>query len=155
MECLVQNKHQKEMNEKCSVGITHFQLVSVSRRAVSLCVTFLFLVSLFVLLPVKMLMSSFRALYWFGTKWNTRAKRIDLSNTWTNFSQVCCKVILRCSLLFWFGNMSNNFYLLLIQIRTVNLQECSDTLRKYHDVLNFLWYIEILNIRRYIWIFFF
>lgn len=30
MECLVQNKHQKEMNEKCSVGVTHFQLVSVS-----------------------------------------------------------------------------------------------------------------------------
>ncbi|XP_042338291.1 Golgi apparatus protein 1-like [Plectropomus leopardus] len=28
MECLVQNKHQKEMNEKCSVGVTHFQLVS-------------------------------------------------------------------------------------------------------------------------------
>ena len=28
MDCLVQNKHQKEMNEKCSVGVTHFQLVS-------------------------------------------------------------------------------------------------------------------------------
>ena len=28
MECLVQNKHQKEMNEKCAVGVTHFQLVS-------------------------------------------------------------------------------------------------------------------------------
>uniref|UniRef100_A0AAY4DBC6 Golgi apparatus protein 1 n=1 Tax=Denticeps clupeoides TaxID=299321 RepID=A0AAY4DBC6_9TELE len=27
MECLVQNKHQKEMNDKCSVGVTHFQLV--------------------------------------------------------------------------------------------------------------------------------
>lgn len=31
MECLVQNKHQKEMNDKCSVGVTHFQLVSVCR----------------------------------------------------------------------------------------------------------------------------
>uniref|UniRef100_A0A667ZTR0 Golgi apparatus protein 1 n=1 Tax=Myripristis murdjan TaxID=586833 RepID=A0A667ZTR0_9TELE len=29
MECLVQNKHQKEMNEKCSVGVTHFQLVQM------------------------------------------------------------------------------------------------------------------------------
>lgn len=29
MECLVQNKHQKEMNDKCSVGVTHFQLVSL------------------------------------------------------------------------------------------------------------------------------
>lgn len=29
MECLVQNKHQKEMNEKCSVGVTHFQLVRI------------------------------------------------------------------------------------------------------------------------------
>lgn len=29
MECLVQNKHQKEMNDKCSVGVTHFQLVGV------------------------------------------------------------------------------------------------------------------------------
>lgn len=28
MECLVQNKHQKEMNDKCAVGVTHFQLVS-------------------------------------------------------------------------------------------------------------------------------
>lgn len=28
MDCLVQNKHQKEMNEKCAVGVTHFQLVS-------------------------------------------------------------------------------------------------------------------------------
>lgn len=27
MDCLVQNKHQKEMNEKCAVGVTHFQLV--------------------------------------------------------------------------------------------------------------------------------
>lgn len=27
MECLVLNKHQKEMNEKCAVGVTHFQLV--------------------------------------------------------------------------------------------------------------------------------
>lgn len=30
MECLVQNKHQKEMNEKCAVGVTHFQLVSTA-----------------------------------------------------------------------------------------------------------------------------
>ena len=30
MECLVQNKHQKEMNDKCLVGVTHFQLVSFS-----------------------------------------------------------------------------------------------------------------------------
>ncbi|XP_040024135.1 Golgi apparatus protein 1-like [Gasterosteus aculeatus] len=29
MECLVQNKHQKEMNEKCSVGVTHFQLIQI------------------------------------------------------------------------------------------------------------------------------
>ncbi|XP_060924891.1 Golgi apparatus protein 1-like isoform X1 [Limanda limanda] len=29
MECLVQNKHQKEMNEKCSVGVTHFQLIQM------------------------------------------------------------------------------------------------------------------------------
>ncbi|XP_029009906.1 Golgi apparatus protein 1-like [Betta splendens] len=29
MECLVQNKHQKEMNEKCAVGVTHFQLVQI------------------------------------------------------------------------------------------------------------------------------
>ncbi|XP_035770062.1 Golgi apparatus protein 1-like [Neolamprologus brichardi] len=29
MECLVQNKHQKEMNEKCAVGVTHFQLIQV------------------------------------------------------------------------------------------------------------------------------
>uniref|UniRef100_A0A8C7QXA1 Golgi apparatus protein 1 n=1 Tax=Oncorhynchus mykiss TaxID=8022 RepID=A0A8C7QXA1_ONCMY len=29
MECLVQNKHQKEMNDKCAVGVTHFQLVSL------------------------------------------------------------------------------------------------------------------------------
>lgn len=28
MDCLVQNKHQKEMTEKCAVGVTHFQLVS-------------------------------------------------------------------------------------------------------------------------------
>lgn len=31
MDCLVQNKHQKEMNEKCAVGVTHFQLVSVPK----------------------------------------------------------------------------------------------------------------------------
>lgn len=30
MECLVANKHQKEMNEKCTVGVTHFQLVRLS-----------------------------------------------------------------------------------------------------------------------------
>ncbi|XP_078400178.1 Golgi apparatus protein 1 isoform X1 [Cetorhinus maximus] len=29
MECLVQNKHQKEMNEKCIVGVTHFQLIQM------------------------------------------------------------------------------------------------------------------------------
>nr|XP_020653513.1 Golgi apparatus protein 1 [Pogona vitticeps] len=29
MECLIQNKHQKEMNEKCAVGVTHFQLVQM------------------------------------------------------------------------------------------------------------------------------
>ncbi|OCT84657.1 hypothetical protein XELAEV_18022811mg [Xenopus laevis] len=29
MECLIQNKHQKEMNEKCVVGVTHFQLVQM------------------------------------------------------------------------------------------------------------------------------
>ncbi|KAA8590435.1 hypothetical protein FQN60_014369, partial [Etheostoma spectabile] len=29
MECLVQNKHQKEMNEKCGVGVTHFQLIQI------------------------------------------------------------------------------------------------------------------------------
>ncbi|KAF1393199.1 hypothetical protein PFLUV_G00036030 [Perca fluviatilis] len=29
MECLVQNKHQKEMNDKCTVGVTHFQLVQM------------------------------------------------------------------------------------------------------------------------------
>ncbi|XP_060893041.1 Golgi apparatus protein 1-like isoform X1 [Labrus mixtus] len=29
MECLVQNKHQKEMNEKCAVGVTHFQLIQI------------------------------------------------------------------------------------------------------------------------------
>uniref|UniRef100_A0A8C1QVT7 Golgi apparatus protein 1 n=1 Tax=Cyprinus carpio TaxID=7962 RepID=A0A8C1QVT7_CYPCA len=29
MECLVANKHQKEMNEKCSVGVTHFQLIQM------------------------------------------------------------------------------------------------------------------------------
>uniref|UniRef100_A0A8C6TWN5 Golgi apparatus protein 1 n=1 Tax=Neogobius melanostomus TaxID=47308 RepID=A0A8C6TWN5_9GOBI len=29
MECLVQNKHEKEMNEKCLVGVTHFQLVQI------------------------------------------------------------------------------------------------------------------------------
>ncbi|XP_067853813.1 Golgi apparatus protein 1 isoform X2 [Heptranchias perlo] len=29
MECLVQNKHQKEMNDKCAVGVTHFQLVQM------------------------------------------------------------------------------------------------------------------------------
>ena len=28
MECLIQNKHQKDMNEKCAIGVTHFQLVS-------------------------------------------------------------------------------------------------------------------------------
>lgn len=28
LECLVLNKHQKEMNEKCAVGVTHFQLVT-------------------------------------------------------------------------------------------------------------------------------
>lgn len=35
MECLVQNKHQKEMNDKCSVGVTHFQLVSRYTRTES------------------------------------------------------------------------------------------------------------------------
>ncbi|XP_075884869.1 Golgi apparatus protein 1-like isoform X2 [Nelusetta ayraudi] len=29
MDCLVQNKHQKEMNEKCAVGVTHFQLIQI------------------------------------------------------------------------------------------------------------------------------
>ncbi|XP_067905765.1 Golgi apparatus protein 1-like isoform X2 [Heterodontus francisci] len=29
MECLVQNKYQKEMNEKCVVGVTHFQLIQM------------------------------------------------------------------------------------------------------------------------------
>ncbi|XP_030621144.1 Golgi apparatus protein 1 [Chanos chanos] len=29
MECLVQNKHQKEVNEKCAVGVTHFQLIQM------------------------------------------------------------------------------------------------------------------------------
>ncbi|XP_051800981.1 Golgi apparatus protein 1-like isoform X2 [Acanthochromis polyacanthus] len=29
MECLVQNKHQKEMNDKCGVGVTHFQLIQM------------------------------------------------------------------------------------------------------------------------------
>uniref|UniRef100_A0A8B9RNC9 Golgi apparatus protein 1 n=1 Tax=Astyanax mexicanus TaxID=7994 RepID=A0A8B9RNC9_ASTMX len=29
MECLVLNKHQKEMNEKCAVGVTHFQLIQM------------------------------------------------------------------------------------------------------------------------------
>uniref|UniRef100_A0A8C6VQR3 Golgi apparatus protein 1 n=1 Tax=Nothobranchius furzeri TaxID=105023 RepID=A0A8C6VQR3_NOTFU len=29
MECLIQNKHQKEMNEKCAVGVTHFQLIQI------------------------------------------------------------------------------------------------------------------------------
>uniref|UniRef100_A0A803SML0 Golgi apparatus protein 1 n=1 Tax=Anolis carolinensis TaxID=28377 RepID=A0A803SML0_ANOCA len=29
MECLIQNKHQKEMNEKCAIGVTHFQLVQM------------------------------------------------------------------------------------------------------------------------------
>ncbi|MBN3288098.1 GSLG1 protein, partial [Polyodon spathula] len=29
MECLIQSKHQKEMNEKCMVGVTHFQLVQM------------------------------------------------------------------------------------------------------------------------------
>ncbi|MBN3297904.1 GSLG1 protein, partial [Amia calva] len=29
MECLVHNKHQKEMNEKCAVGVTHFQLIQM------------------------------------------------------------------------------------------------------------------------------
>lgn len=33
MDCLVQNKHQKEMNDKCAVGVTHFQLVSERSRA--------------------------------------------------------------------------------------------------------------------------
>ena len=28
MECLIQNKHQKDMNEKCAIGVTHFPLVS-------------------------------------------------------------------------------------------------------------------------------
>ncbi|XP_045149862.1 Golgi apparatus protein 1 [Echinops telfairi] len=28
MECLIQNKHQKDMNEKCAIGVTHFQLVT-------------------------------------------------------------------------------------------------------------------------------
>lgn len=32
MECLIQNKHQKDMNEKCAVGVTHFQLVSSARH---------------------------------------------------------------------------------------------------------------------------
>ncbi len=32
LECLVQNKHQREMNEKCAVGVTHFQLVSQSHN---------------------------------------------------------------------------------------------------------------------------
>uniref|UniRef100_A0A2K6EU34 Golgi apparatus protein 1 n=1 Tax=Propithecus coquereli TaxID=379532 RepID=A0A2K6EU34_PROCO len=29
MECLIQNKHQKDMNEKCAIGVTHFQLVQM------------------------------------------------------------------------------------------------------------------------------
>ncbi|KAF4091873.1 hypothetical protein AMELA_G00041450 [Ameiurus melas] len=29
MDCLVQNKHQKEMNDKCAVGVTHFQLIQM------------------------------------------------------------------------------------------------------------------------------
>uniref|UniRef100_A0A8C4H9J8 Golgi apparatus protein 1 n=1 Tax=Dicentrarchus labrax TaxID=13489 RepID=A0A8C4H9J8_DICLA len=29
MDCLVLNKHQKEMNEKCAVGVTHFQLIQI------------------------------------------------------------------------------------------------------------------------------
>uniref|UniRef100_A0AAY4CC88 Golgi apparatus protein 1 n=1 Tax=Denticeps clupeoides TaxID=299321 RepID=A0AAY4CC88_9TELE len=29
MECLVLNKHQKEMNDKCAVGVTHFQLIQM------------------------------------------------------------------------------------------------------------------------------
>ncbi|XP_012690177.2 Golgi apparatus protein 1b isoform X2 [Clupea harengus] len=29
MECLVRNKHQREMNDKCAVGVTHFQLVQM------------------------------------------------------------------------------------------------------------------------------
>uniref|UniRef100_A0A672PJR9 Golgi apparatus protein 1 n=2 Tax=Sinocyclocheilus grahami TaxID=75366 RepID=A0A672PJR9_SINGR len=29
LECLVQNKHQREMNDKCTVGVTHFQLVQM------------------------------------------------------------------------------------------------------------------------------
>ncbi|XP_029944538.1 Golgi apparatus protein 1-like [Salarias fasciatus] len=29
MECLVQHKHQKEMNDKCLVGVTHFQLIQM------------------------------------------------------------------------------------------------------------------------------
>lgn len=32
MDCLVQNKHQKEMNDKCAVGVTHFQLVRRSEQ---------------------------------------------------------------------------------------------------------------------------
>lgn len=32
MDCLVQNKHQKEMNDKCAVGVTHFQLVRRNKR---------------------------------------------------------------------------------------------------------------------------
>uniref|UniRef100_A0A8C0JK79 Golgi apparatus protein 1 n=1 Tax=Canis lupus dingo TaxID=286419 RepID=A0A8C0JK79_CANLU len=32
MECLIQNKHQKDMNEKCAIGVTHFQLVSNARQ---------------------------------------------------------------------------------------------------------------------------
>lgn len=33
MECLVQNKNQKEMNDKCAVGVTHFQLVSYQKSS--------------------------------------------------------------------------------------------------------------------------
>lgn len=29
MECLIRNKYQKEMNEKCASGVTHFQLVQM------------------------------------------------------------------------------------------------------------------------------
>lgn len=36
MECLIQNKHQKEMNEKCAIGVTHFQLVSMAHFSASL-----------------------------------------------------------------------------------------------------------------------
>lgn len=35
MECLIQNKHQKDMNEKCAIGVTHFQLVSDTGLSIS------------------------------------------------------------------------------------------------------------------------